>query len=117
MNVDFGVFLVTAPDKETAEKISTGLVEGKLAACVNVLEISSVYRWEDKVEKADEHLLVIKSRLGLYPEIIEFVKQTHPHEVPETIALPIFHGAAAYMDWLGANTLLSKEIMTIKEGG
>ena len=103
------VVLVTAPDKKTSEKLAKGLVEARLAACVNVLPgLSSVYWWQGKVKTADELLLVVKSRTNLVPEIITFVRQNHPYSTPEVLSLPILQGNPAYLDWLGANTLLTK---------
>ncbi|MFH2203197.1 MAG: divalent-cation tolerance protein CutA [Elusimicrobiota bacterium] len=117
MDIPYGVFFVTAPNKETAEKLSRGLVEAKLAACVNILpNVTSTYRWEDKIETAEEFFLIIKSKLGLAPEISAFVKQNHPHKVPEIICLPIVNGSPQYLNWVGANTVIAKDILSLVTG-
>jgi len=116
MDLNYGIFFITAPDKETAEKIAKGLIEARLAACVNITSVASVYRWEEKIEQAEEFLLIAKSRLGLYSEIAEYVRQNHPHEVPEVIGFPIFAGSTKYLDWLGASTQIAKEILSLGEG-
>lgn len=108
---DFRVVLVTAPEGELAEKLARGLVEGKLAACVNLVpQVKSVYRWEGKIETGKETLLVIKTRSGLLPQVERFVKELHSYTVPEVIALPIESGSRAYLDWLGANVLFAKPL-------
>lgn len=109
MAAAYNVVLVTVPDRKTAEALAEGLVGAKLAACVNVIPgLTSVYWWEGKVDKAEELLLVAKTRSGLVPELAEYVRKNHPYAVPETISLPILDGNPAYLDWLGANTLFAK---------
>jgi len=101
----FRVVLVTAPDAKVAGDIARGLVERRLAACVNILPgATSIYRWEGKVHEDAEVLLVIKTRAGLLGELAQFVRERHPAKVPEIIALPITEGSAAYLEWLGAST-------------
>ncbi|HAM34991.1 MAG TPA: cytochrome C biogenesis protein CcdA [Elusimicrobia bacterium] len=105
----FRVLFVTAPDAKTAEDIASGLVERKLAACVNVLPgLTSVYRWEGNIHKDPEVLLIIKTRAGIFKETTQFIREKHPAKVPEIISLPISEGSPAYMQWLGANTLFAK---------
>ncbi|MBI5201841.1 MAG: divalent-cation tolerance protein CutA [Elusimicrobia bacterium] len=101
----YSVVLVTVPDAKTADRISQELVERKLAACVNrVSGLQSRYRWEGKIETAQELLLIAKTRTALIPEFSLAVKSLHPHSVPEIIALPIGDGYAPYLNWIGANT-------------
>ena len=107
----FSVVLVTVPDIKTAQNLSLNLVERKLAACVNMISnISSVYRWKDKIEQSQECLLLIKTKSTLVPDLGEFVKQNHPYSTPEIISLPIQDGLESYLDWLGANTLFTKMV-------
>ncbi|MDD5657745.1 MAG: divalent-cation tolerance protein CutA [Elusimicrobia bacterium] len=106
----FRVVLVTVPDAPLAEAIAAGLVEQKLAACVNIVPgATSVYRWEGQIHRDAEQLLIIKTRVGLLSELTQFVKTKHPAKVPEIISLPITEGNPAYMDWLAANTLFTKK--------
>lgn len=105
----YSVVLVSVPDKKTANKVGRGLVEARFAACVSMVpEVTSIYRWQGKVEEASELLLVIKTRTALVPELSEFVRKLHPHSVPEIIALPIHHGHRSYLDWIGASTIFTK---------
>jgi periplasmic divalent cation tolerance protein len=109
MTSDYRVVLVTVPDSASGEKIAAGLVENKFAACVNVVPgLTSIYRWEGKVEKSSEVLLVIKTRTGQLPSVSRFVKENHKAKVPEIISLPITEGDKNYLDWIGANVLFTR---------
>ncbi len=109
MATSYCAVLVTVPDIKTAKKLQNGLVERKLAACVNAIPgVSSVYRWEGKVEKTEEILLICKTRSALTPELAEFVRKNHPSSVPEVISITIETGSKPYLDWLGANTIFAK---------
>ena len=105
----FRVVFVTVPDAKIADAMAQGLVESKLAACVNIIpHITSYYQWEGTLHKDPEFLLVIKTRAGLIFELTQYIKEKHPAKVPEVIALPITDGHNAYLEWLGANTLFAK---------
>lgn len=104
----YRVVLVTVPEAPLAEKIAKGLVEEKLAACVNEIPgVISRYIWEGQLQTAEEILLLIKTRAGLLPQVIEYVKENHSAKVPEIVSLPILGGDRSYLDWLGANTLFA----------
>lgn len=91
----------TTAKAEDAGKIATQLVERKLAACVQIVEpITSVYRWQGKIESEQEILLLIKSTQDLIPGIAELLDEIHPYEVPELIATPIVGGSTSYLSWL-----------------
>ena len=81
-----------------------GLVEQKLAACGNMFRISSVYRWQGKIEQADEYAVFIKTQKKLYDRVEAYIKKHHPYEVPEIIAWPIERGLPAYLEWIEENT-------------
>lgn len=101
----YAVVLITVPDAKTGDRISSELVERRLAACVNqVPGLKSRYWWEGKVETAEEILLIAKTRGNLLPELTQAVKSLHPYSVPEIVALPIADGFAPYLHWIGANT-------------
>ena len=101
MPTQYQIILCTCPDKDTAEKIASLLVTGKLAACVNILPgISSVYLWHEQIESAQEHLLLIKANKTGYQAIEEAIKKHHPYELPEIIAVPIENGLPEYLHWI-----------------
>jgi periplasmic divalent cation tolerance protein len=98
------VTLCSVPDQKTGEKIARALVEERLAACVNVVPgMTSVYRWQGKVEQAAECLLVIKTGAGKFEALKERIKALHSYDVPEIIALPISDGDSAYLNWLSGS--------------
>ncbi len=95
------IVLITAGSEEEAHKIAESLVNGKKAACVNIVpRVDSLFWWEDKIDSARESLLLVKTKATLFPEIVELVKRTHSYEVPEIIALPIIAGSEDYLKWL-----------------
>ena len=99
------VLFITTGSKEEADKISRGLVEDKLAFCVNAIPgIQSTYYWEGKIQVDEEFLLIVKTRKDRYDALETWVKINHSYEVPETIALPIEQGLPAYLsgidDWV-----------------
>lgn len=95
------IFLVTVEKKSDAEHIALTLIEERLAACVNIVPgIESYFRWEGKIDHAEELLLIIKSVHKVAEKLIERVKQLHPYEVPEIIELPIEGGSSDYLRWI-----------------
>lgn len=101
---DYGVILVTVDTQEVAQEIAGALVSDRLAACVNLYPIHSVYTWEGKVEQAAEWQLVIKTDLALFTKIADLLDMLHPYEVPEMLALPIQQGSAPYLAWMADST-------------
>ena len=85
------IVFITAPSKEIGRKIAETLIEGKLAACVNILcPVNSIYSWESKIHDEEEVMLIVKSRSGLFEnQLVPAVKAIHPYDVPEIIALPV----------------------------
>jgi len=99
------VILVTAMNVEEANKISKKLVEDKLVACVNILDqVKSIFRWEGKIDEAQEVLMIMKSRKDLFKKIVKVVKSLHSYSVPEVIALPVIDGNKDYLDWIKNST-------------
>ena len=95
------IVLITAGSEEEAHKIAESLVNGKKAACVNIVPgVDSLFRWEGKLDSARESLLLVKTKASLFSEIVEMVKIMHSYEVPEIIALPIIAGSEDYLKWL-----------------
>jgi periplasmic divalent cation tolerance protein len=93
--------LSTAASLEEAKKIAHALVDRRLAACINLVpKIMSIYRWEGKVEEAEEYLLLIKTTAEAFPSLREAVRQLHSYDVPECIALTIDDGSEEYLNWI-----------------
>jgi periplasmic divalent cation tolerance protein len=96
--------LTTASSPEESKKIARALVESRLAACVNIIpKIESVYRWEGKVEEAQEYLLLIKTTQEAFPRLREMIQQLHSYDIPECIALSVEEGSQAYLKWIDAS--------------
>ena len=95
----------TCPDPATAERIAGTLVAERLAACVNLLPgLRSVYRWQGKVERADEVLLLIKTQPDRYQPLQDRVQELHPYELPELVAVETGFGLPAYLRWIADET-------------
>lgn len=99
------VVLSTAGSRDEAERIASALVEERLAACVNLVEpLTSIYRWQGKVERASEVLMVIKTRRTRVARLVARLGELHSYDVPEAIVLPVVAGASAYLRWVMAET-------------
>ena len=93
---------ITTKDEVEAHKLASLLLEQKKAACVNIVpRVSTLYRWQGKIECGSESLMIIKTRSSLLSDIIAMVKANHSYEVPEVIASPITGGSPDYLAWLG----------------
>jgi periplasmic divalent cation tolerance protein len=99
---DLRVVLSTAGSQEEARAIARGLVERRLAACVNIIpRIESVYRWQGKVEAAEEFLLIIKTTEAASVQVQDAIREMHSYELPECIVLSIEDGSESYLKWVG----------------
>ncbi|TCS73321.1 periplasmic divalent cation tolerance protein [Sulfuritortus calidifontis] len=93
----------TLPDQAAADKLAESLVAERLAACVSILApCRSVYRWQGAIHKDNEIPLLIKTTADRYAELERHLRQNHPYELPELIAVEITQGLPAYLDWLTA---------------
>lgn len=96
--------LTTAGSAEEARKLADALVERRLAACVNIVpHIESVYRWQNKVERAAEWLLIIKTQAAAFEGVRATIEALHSYEVPECLLLEVQAGTRDYLDWIAAN--------------
>ncbi|MDD5448170.1 MAG: divalent-cation tolerance protein CutA [Actinomycetota bacterium] len=100
----FAQISTTTNNRDEANKIARLLVEQKLAACVQIVgPIKSIYRWEGKVEEAEEWLLIVKSKEALFERVKKLIKENHSYDVPEILLVPITGGSQDYLEWLESN--------------
>ena len=103
------VFMTTA-NKREAEKIVKKLLDRRLIACANIIgPVISHFWWQNKTEKADEFLILIKSNQKLFNKLTKTVKELHSYEVPEILAIPIIEGYQPYLKWLNSSLTNSGE--------
>ena len=95
------VVFMTASNGEEAARLADMLVGSHLAACVQILpEMESVYRWQGKIERAAEILLLAKTTRSKFEELEREVRALHSYDTPEIIAVPVVAGSARYLEWL-----------------
>jgi periplasmic divalent cation tolerance protein len=95
---------ITAPDKEEASRLADLLIERNLAACVQVLPaIESIYRWQGKIERQSEVLLIAKTLSAKFAELERAVSAVHSYETPEIVAVALTELSDPYRQWLSAN--------------
>ncbi len=101
MAMDYIIVLVTVASKQEAEKIADHLLNDKLIACANIIgPITSIFQWSGNLDRAQEHLVLMKSRRDLFERLTEAVTLMHSYKVPEILAIPIVEGSRTYLDWL-----------------
>jgi periplasmic divalent cation tolerance protein len=99
---DKRIVLSTTSSQEEARKIAHALVDQKIAACVNIVpSVESIYRWEGKVETAQEFLLIIKTIEPALERLLDVVCDLHSYGVPEVVVLGVLEGNPAYLRWIG----------------
>lgn len=101
--------VTTTDSREAAERIAAAILAERLAACVQISQCQSWFRWQGKVEQAAEYCCIMKSRADLYSELEETIRRLHPYEVPEIIATEVSAGAEAYLAWLDLELRPGKE--------
>ena len=99
--------LTTCPDRAGADALARGLVEQRLAACVQLSEITSTYRWRDKIESEPEIRLLLKTVVSRCDDIERFVRASHPYELPEWVWIEISGGSADFLAWIHENSRCS----------
>jgi periplasmic divalent cation tolerance protein len=98
------IVLITAQNREEAEKIARILLEEKLIACANILgPFQSLFWWSGRIEEAAEHLLILKTREDLFEKLSEIIKAQHSYEIPEILAITIHDGYKPYLNWLNSS--------------
>ncbi len=104
---------MTCGSDEEAGKLSDGLLSNRLAACVNIADVKSVFDWKGKIEKENERLLIIKSIRSNFDKIEKYVRANHSYECPEIIAMEATAASENYASWVRSACLPEKDI---KEG-
>ena len=101
----FIVVLCTTPSPEVSAELARGIVEGQLAACVNILPgVRSIYRWQGSTHDDSESLMLIKTRAARFDALADWIKKHHPYDEPEIIALAIAAGSPSYLAWIASLT-------------
>ena len=96
---------MTAGSVEEAKSIGQILVGQNLAACVNLLEnMTSIYKWEEKLEESQEVIMIAKTRKSLMPKLIEKVNSIHSYDCPCILELPIQGGNLDFLSWIKSQT-------------
>jgi periplasmic divalent cation tolerance protein len=97
---NYCIILTTYPDLREAKSLASLLIRSRLAACIQITDITSCYEWEGTLKTDTEHLLSIKTRSENYVEIEGVILQNHPYEIPEIIQVPITEGYERYLQWI-----------------
>jgi periplasmic divalent cation tolerance protein len=99
------IVFCTIDSADAARKLARRLVQDRLAACVNIIEnVTSVYKWEGRIEEDAELLLVIKTQDSRLQELMDRISEIHPYDVPEILSWPVQKGSKAYLEWVVAET-------------
>ncbi|MCS7121302.1 MAG: divalent-cation tolerance protein CutA [Archaeoglobaceae archaeon] len=96
----FSFIYITTPSLEEAEKIAKVLLEKKLAACINIFPIKSLFWWEGKIERVEEHAMIVKTKAEKFSEVRDEVKKLHSYKVPCICEIPIERGLREFLDWI-----------------
>ncbi len=105
MSAETLLVITNLPDRASAETLARALVDRRAAACVNILApCTSLYRWKGAVETAEEHPLFAKTTRDRYSVLERVVRELHPYELPEIVAVPMAGGLPAYLEWVAAET-------------
>jgi periplasmic divalent cation tolerance protein len=104
MAADFYQVVTTTDSAAEADRLAVGVVEQRLGACVHIIPMTSVYRWDGEVTRDQELRLVVKTTADRLQPLIEHLRAQHSYDVPQVVATEIVDGAADYLDWVRAET-------------
>lgn len=96
----FCIVMTTTDSEANADDLAERIVQSGLAACVQIVPIKSVYRWQGQVRREGEWLLLAKTTAARFAELDRFINATHTYETPEVVVVPITGGSAHYLRWL-----------------
>lgn len=97
---EYCIAMTTCASMEQAEDIISALLDGELAACIQVVNIESYYKWKRRINLDHEKLLIIKTRTALYKDVEFTIRKTHEYNIPEIICVPILEGFKKYLGWI-----------------
>ncbi len=101
--MEYCMVWVTCPGESFAKDLAKKLVENRLAACVQIQPVTSIYTWEGQIHTDPEFRMVIKTRSERYPEVEAFIAEHHGYEVPQILRVPIETGLPSYLNWMDEN--------------
>lgn len=104
MAADYYQVVTTTDTQDEADKLASGIVENHLGACVHVIPMTSVYRWEGKIEKDQELRLVVKTAADRLTPLIDYIKTNHSYDVPQVVATEIVAGTDEFLSWIRDET-------------
>ena len=100
------LILTQMPDRASAQSLARSLVESRLAACVSIgAPVESLYHWRGQIETAEEVPVAVKTRAERYAAVEAAIREQHPYELPEILAVPAVHGLGPYLDWIAGETV------------
>lgn len=118
MTTDVVVGMVTTPDRALAESIVDRLVGERLIACGNIsASVTSIYRWQGEIERAEEVLVIMKTTELLAAHVTARVRELHSYDVPEVLFFPVTNGNAAYVQWVRDSVKSAQEIEDDRKAG
>ncbi len=101
MSTNYQIILTTCPDQKSAENLAGKLVDGQSAACVNIVPgLTSIYPWQGEIATSQEYLLLIKTHKDRYAAVEQIIRDNHPYELPEIIAVSVQRGSSDYLHWI-----------------
>lgn len=109
MTRNFIQVITTVDSQEGADMIAKVLVKERLAGCVQIAgPVTSRYRWEGEVRNSEEWLIIAKSHMSMYPKVEKCIREQHPYDEPEVIAIPICAASKSYLNWLEKEMRIAK---------
>jgi len=104
MNEEYCMVITTVSGREEAESLAEGILDNRLAACIQMIAIRSFFLWEGELQRETEVLLLIKTTVARYAALEAYISEYHPYDVPEIIRIPVTAGLSGYLAWLGSAT-------------
>ncbi|NTU67943.1 MAG: divalent-cation tolerance protein CutA [Chlorobiaceae bacterium] len=104
MDKSYCIVITTAPDREEADRLAEGILGNRLAACIHMSDIRSLFVWAGSLQREEEVVLTIKTTEKRYAELEAYIGEYHPYDIPEVIKLPVTGGLPGYLGWLDDTT-------------